>query len=180
MRPYSTFSPTVMKIILSIMSIIKKNAPIFDFSIYSYYRLRNQRIFLLFRAPLLGQILGGNVLSTLTNLLKSPYLEHPADFGDRRFVFYDVIGLFNVVYPLDVGEIINYIVVAIIAAKVVCNVSGIGCKGNNDMLPFNVVQLIDTVCARYFDRAVFQAHSVSFMDARPCRWRFIKECILSE
>uniref|UniRef100_A0A914W597 FXNA-like protease n=1 Tax=Plectus sambesii TaxID=2011161 RepID=A0A914W597_9BILA len=75
---------------------------------------------------------GENILSTLTNLLHSPYLEHPADFGDRRFVFYDVIGLFTVVYPLDVGEIINYIVVLIIVAKIASNVGRSGSPLDHD------------------------------------------------
>uniref|UniRef100_A0A0R3QCA4 Transmembrane protein n=1 Tax=Brugia timori TaxID=42155 RepID=A0A0R3QCA4_9BILA len=42
-------------------------------------------------------------------LIKSPYLDRPGDFEQgNRWVFYDVVGIFTVFYPIDLGEVLNY------------------------------------------------------------------------
>lgn len=41
--------------------------------------------------------------------MKSPYLDRPGDFEQgNRWVFYDVVGMFTVFYPIAVGQILNY------------------------------------------------------------------------
>ncbi|KAK0394484.1 hypothetical protein QR680_000766 [Steinernema hermaphroditum] len=57
---------------------------------------------------------GENILATLRHLLESPYLDNPAEYGDRKFVFFDVVGLFSVVYPMKLGEAINIVCAAIV------------------------------------------------------------------
>lgn len=50
---------------------------------------------------------GENVYATLNHLLKSPYLEKPAEYADRKTVFFDFLGLFVVIYPLSLAHFIN-------------------------------------------------------------------------
>ncbi|CAI2346285.1 unnamed protein product [Caenorhabditis sp. 36 PRJEB53466] len=50
---------------------------------------------------------GENVFATLNHLLKSPYLESPAEYADRKTVFFDFLGLFVVIYPLSFAHFIN-------------------------------------------------------------------------
>uniref|UniRef100_A0A8R1I445 FXNA-like protease n=1 Tax=Caenorhabditis japonica TaxID=281687 RepID=A0A8R1I445_CAEJA len=50
---------------------------------------------------------GENVFATLSHLLRSPYLEKPAEYADRKTVFFDFLGLFVAVYPLTLSHLIN-------------------------------------------------------------------------
>ncbi len=61
------------------------------------------------------------MLATLTHLLDSPFLENPGSYGDRRFVFFDVVGMFTVVYPMDIAEWLNYITSAAILLRAIWN-----------------------------------------------------------
>ncbi|TMS33929.1 hypothetical protein L596_001613 [Steinernema carpocapsae] len=65
---------------------------------------------------------GENVLATLRHLLDSPYLEHPAEYGDQKFVFFDVVGLFTVIYPMGVGEAVNVVSSIIVIVNVIVKV----------------------------------------------------------
>ncbi|VBB31171.1 unnamed protein product [Acanthocheilonema viteae] len=52
---------------------------------------------------------GENLLAVTKALVKSPYLDRPGDFEQgNRWVFYDVVGIFTVFYPITVGQILNY------------------------------------------------------------------------
>lgn len=43
-------------------------------------------------------------------MVKSPYLDRPGDFEQgNRWVFYDVVGIFTVFYPITVGQVLNYV-----------------------------------------------------------------------
>ncbi|CAB3405150.1 unnamed protein product [Caenorhabditis bovis] len=57
---------------------------------------------------------GENVLSTLNHLLASPYLEKPAEYADRKTVFFDFLGLFVVIYPLSIAHLINITVILLV------------------------------------------------------------------
>ncbi|CAI4231712.1 unnamed protein product [Auanema sp. JU1783] len=59
---------------------------------------------------------GENVLSTLVHLLNSPYLEKPAEYGDKKSVFFDFLGLFVVVYPLSLAHIVNMLIYLVTVA----------------------------------------------------------------
>ena len=49
---------------------------------------------------------GENVLAVVKAILNSPYLEQPATFDEaNKWVFYDVVGLFTVYYPIAVGKL---------------------------------------------------------------------------
>lgn len=61
---------------------------------------------------------GENVYSTLNHLLKSPYLEKPAEYEDRKTVFFDFLGLFVVIYPLSLAHFINLTAIFTIFALV--------------------------------------------------------------
>lgn len=71
---------------------------------------------------------GENVYSVLTHLLASPYLERPAEYGDKRSVFFDflgkqliwkklmnlpILGLFVVVYDVKISHMINIVAIFI-------------------------------------------------------------------
>lgn len=56
-------------------------------------------------------------MAVLRALVRSPYLEHPGDYRESRWVFYDVVGLFTISYSLNVGIIINCIAVAFVICK---------------------------------------------------------------
>ncbi|PAV85176.1 hypothetical protein WR25_04444 isoform B [Diploscapter pachys] len=56
---------------------------------------------------------GENVYSVLTHLLASPYLERPAEYGDKRSVFFDFLGLFVVVYDVKISHMINIVAIFI-------------------------------------------------------------------
>ncbi|CAJ0587120.1 unnamed protein product, partial [Mesorhabditis spiculigera] len=60
---------------------------------------------------------GENVLSTLKHLLASPYLTSPAEFADEKSVFFDFLGLFVVVYPLDLANGLNLALIFLVAAR---------------------------------------------------------------
>ncbi|EJW86570.1 hypothetical protein WUBG_02516 [Wuchereria bancrofti] len=52
---------------------------------------------------------GENLLAVTKALVKSPYLDRPGDFEQgNRWVFYDVVGIFTVFYPIAVGQVLNY------------------------------------------------------------------------
>ncbi|MCP9262080.1 Endoplasmic reticulum metallopeptidase 1 [Dirofilaria immitis] len=52
---------------------------------------------------------GENLLAVVKALVKSPYLNRPGDFEQaNRWVFYDVVGIFTVFYPVTIGQILNY------------------------------------------------------------------------
>ncbi|VDK80275.1 unnamed protein product [Litomosoides sigmodontis] len=52
---------------------------------------------------------GENLLAVTKALVKSPYLDRPGDFEQgNRWVFYDVVGMFTVFYPIAVGQVLNY------------------------------------------------------------------------
>ncbi|VDM97864.1 unnamed protein product [Thelazia callipaeda] len=58
---------------------------------------------------------GENILAVTKALIESPYLDHPGDFEQgNQWVFYDVIGIFTVFYPIAIGQIINYITISVI------------------------------------------------------------------
>lgn len=41
--------------------------------------------------------------------MKSPFLDRPGDFEQgNRWVFYDVVGIFTVFYPTNIGQVLNY------------------------------------------------------------------------
>ncbi|CAJ0950703.1 unnamed protein product, partial [Mesorhabditis belari] len=61
---------------------------------------------------------GENVLSTLKHLLASPYLTSPAEFADEKAVFFDFLGLFVIVYPLNLANSLNLFLIFIIFARV--------------------------------------------------------------
>ncbi|VDL82763.1 unnamed protein product [Nippostrongylus brasiliensis] len=50
---------------------------------------------------------GENIHATLLHLLQSPYLDNPAEYGDQKYVFFDVLGVFVVVYAESIGNAIN-------------------------------------------------------------------------
>lgn len=62
---------------------------------------------------------GENVHATLVHLLQSPYLDNPAEYGDQKYVFFDFLGLFVVVYPITIGNAVNAILVMAVLLKVV-------------------------------------------------------------
>uniref|UniRef100_A0A914VXQ3 FXNA-like protease n=1 Tax=Plectus sambesii TaxID=2011161 RepID=A0A914VXQ3_9BILA len=64
---------------------------------------------------------GENTLAVVRALVKSPYLAHPGNYQEGRWVFYDIIGLFTVCYSLDLSVIINYVAVALVALKIFRN-----------------------------------------------------------
>ena len=51
---------------------------------------------------------GENVLAVLKALSKSPYLSHPEDYKHGKVVFFDVLGLFMVIFPQKMETILNY------------------------------------------------------------------------
>ncbi|PIC45075.1 hypothetical protein B9Z55_005218 [Caenorhabditis nigoni] len=57
---------------------------------------------------------GENVYSTLNHLLNSPYLEKPAEYADRKTIFFDFLGLFVVIYPLSFAHFINLTAIFVI------------------------------------------------------------------
>ncbi|CAD5215447.1 unnamed protein product [Bursaphelenchus xylophilus] len=58
---------------------------------------------------------GDNVLAVTQALLKSPYLEKPANFNEEnKWVFFDVIGLRTVFYEIGTGNIVNYTVILVV------------------------------------------------------------------
>ncbi|KAF1766410.1 hypothetical protein GCK72_006367 [Caenorhabditis remanei] len=61
---------------------------------------------------------GENVYATLNHLLKSPYLEKPAEYADRKTVFFDFLGLFVVIYPLTFAHFINLTAIIAVFALV--------------------------------------------------------------
>ncbi|KAK5981729.1 hypothetical protein GCK32_003685 [Trichostrongylus colubriformis] len=52
---------------------------------------------------------GDNVYATLIHLLQSPYLDNPAEYADQKYVFFDYLGLFVVVYSDTIGNSLNAI-----------------------------------------------------------------------
>ncbi|XP_078574118.1 endoplasmic reticulum metallopeptidase 1-like isoform X1 [Branchiostoma floridae x Branchiostoma japonicum] len=54
---------------------------------------------------------GENLLSIVQHLVDSPYLAYPGEYRHGKTVFFDVIGLFMVVYPHHVAIIINSLAV---------------------------------------------------------------------
>eukprot|EP00058_Branchiostoma_floridae_P021432 XP_002606922.1 hypothetical protein BRAFLDRAFT_91691 [Branchiostoma floridae] len=54
---------------------------------------------------------GENLLSIVQHLVNSPYLAYPGEYRHGKTVFFDVIGLFMVVYPHHVAIIINSLAV---------------------------------------------------------------------
>uniref|UniRef100_A0A914WX58 FXNA-like protease n=1 Tax=Plectus sambesii TaxID=2011161 RepID=A0A914WX58_9BILA len=64
---------------------------------------------------------GDNILATLTHLLHSPYLETAGVTDERRFVFFDVLGFFTIVYSLEIGQAVNYLVTILILVKIIFN-----------------------------------------------------------
>lgn len=62
---------------------------------------------------------GENLLATVRNILSSPYLAHPADYRHGNMVFFDVIGLFMIVYPERLGQVFNAITAFIIIYKII-------------------------------------------------------------
>lgn len=59
---------------------------------------------------------GENVYSTLNHLLKSPYLEKPAEYADRKTVFFDFLGLFVIIYPLSIAHLVNMLTICTVIA----------------------------------------------------------------
>lgn len=52
-------------------------------------------------------------------LVKSPYLDRPGDFEQgNQWVFYDVVGIFTIFYPVVVGQFVNYSTVLAILALI--------------------------------------------------------------
>uniref|UniRef100_A0AC35U9F3 Peptidase_M28 domain-containing protein n=1 Tax=Rhabditophanes sp. KR3021 TaxID=114890 RepID=A0AC35U9F3_9BILA len=56
---------------------------------------------------------GDNVLATVRNLMTSKYFNNPADFGEKKFVFFDVLGLFTVVYSMTSAYYFNWALIII-------------------------------------------------------------------
>lgn len=62
---------------------------------------------------------GENVLAVVKALIKSPYLDKPGDFEQgNQWVFYDVVGLFTIFYPVDIGICFNYVISLLIFALI--------------------------------------------------------------
>lgn len=53
-------------------------------------------------------------------MIKSPYLDRPGDFEQgNRWVFYDIVGIFTVFYPVTIGQVLNYVTVLAILFVIV-------------------------------------------------------------
>ena len=55
---------------------------------------------------------GENLLALVKTLANSPYLADPGEYRHGSVVFFDVVGLFMVLYPARLGVIINTVTVA--------------------------------------------------------------------
>uniref|UniRef100_A0A158P7I7 FXNA-like protease n=1 Tax=Angiostrongylus cantonensis TaxID=6313 RepID=A0A158P7I7_ANGCA len=65
-----------------------------------------------------GKIPGDNVYATLLYLLQSPYLNSSILHDIQKYVFFDVLGLFVVVYPETVANSIHAVLIIAVLLKV--------------------------------------------------------------
>ncbi|VDM55863.1 unnamed protein product [Angiostrongylus costaricensis] len=61
---------------------------------------------------------GDNVYATLLYLLQSPYLNSSIVHDNQKYVFFDVLGLFVVIYPETVANSINAVLIIAVLLKV--------------------------------------------------------------
>ncbi|CEF66358.1 Endoplasmic reticulum metallopeptidase 1 [Strongyloides ratti] len=63
---------------------------------------------------------GENVLATVKELINSPYFNNPAQYEDKKFVFFDILGITTIVYSMNTAYYLNWtliIISLIMAAK---------------------------------------------------------------
>ncbi|XP_014672177.1 PREDICTED: endoplasmic reticulum metallopeptidase 1-like [Priapulus caudatus] len=58
---------------------------------------------------------GENLLATVRNLASSPYLAHPGEYRHGNMIFFDVLGVYMVLYPQRVGMVINMLFLLAVA-----------------------------------------------------------------
>uniref|UniRef100_A0A0K0ECQ0 FXNA-like protease n=1 Tax=Strongyloides stercoralis TaxID=6248 RepID=A0A0K0ECQ0_STRER len=63
---------------------------------------------------------GENILSTVKELIYSPYFNNPAHYEDKKFVFFDILGITTIVYTMNTAYYLNWsliMIALIITAK---------------------------------------------------------------
>ncbi|CAD5211208.1 unnamed protein product [Bursaphelenchus okinawaensis] len=62
---------------------------------------------------------GDNLLAVSQALVRSPHLESPASFNEEnKWVFFDFVGLFTIFYEISFGNIVNFVVILILAIMI--------------------------------------------------------------
>uniref|UniRef100_A0A1I7Y0S5 FXNA-like protease n=1 Tax=Steinernema glaseri TaxID=37863 RepID=A0A1I7Y0S5_9BILA len=111
---------------------------------------------------------GENILATLRHLLDSPYLDNPAEYGDRKFIFFDIVGLFSVVYPMKLGEALNFLCAAILFYTVFRKIRLFqkgDVIGNYSLGQFATALMSHVLCGVLIGGCVYGlAHLVNYLD----------------
>uniref|UniRef100_A0A0N4ZNR5 FXNA-like protease n=1 Tax=Parastrongyloides trichosuri TaxID=131310 RepID=A0A0N4ZNR5_PARTI len=80
---------------------------------------------------------GENVLATVKELIYSPYFNNPAKYGDKKFVFFDILGFTTIVYTMNTAYYFNWFVIicaVIVTAKDILD-AGLYNNKNSSKIP---------------------------------------------